>query len=55
MAEFDTIVSHKSEPAVQVLKDDLMKSDNIATLTFLADALVTTKVLQTVLQGVRLN
>ena len=32
MAEFDTIVSHKSEPAVQVLKDDLMKSDNISNI-----------------------
>ena len=44
MAAFDTIsiFSHKNEPAVQVLKDSLMKSDNIATLSFLVDTLVTT-------------
>ena len=32
MAAFDTVFSHKSEPAVQVLKGDLMKSDNISNI-----------------------
>ena len=45
MAAFDTIFSHKSEPAVQVLKDDIIKSDNKSNIN----------VLQTVLQGARLN
>ena len=29
MTAFDAFFSPKSEPAVQVLKDDIMKSDNI--------------------------
>ena len=51
MAAFDTIFSHKSEPAVQVLKDDIIKSDNKSNIKLFSMA----NVLQTVLQGARLN
>ena len=51
MAAFDTLFSHKSEPAVQVLKDDIIKSDNKSNIKLFS----MTNVLQTVLQGARLN
>ena len=51
MAAFDTIFSHKSEPPVQVLKDDIIKSDNKSNIKLFS----MTNVLQTVLQRARLN
>ena len=55
VAALDEIYLRKSEPAVRGLRDDLVKPKTITTLCFLADILKSTNILQTVLQGARLN
>ena len=55
MAILDTIYFKKNGPAVSRLRYNLVKSDNKATLCFLAVVIATTNVLQTVLPGAKLN
>ena len=55
VAALDKIYLRKSEPAICGLRDDLVKPKTIATLCFLADILKSTNILQTALQGARLN
>ena len=45
----------KEEPAIRGLRDDLIKPNMIATISFLTDVLANTNALQTFLQGERLN
>ena len=45
----------KEEPAIRGLRDDLIKPNMIATISFLTDVLASTNALQTFLQGERLN
>jgi len=55
VAALDAIYLRKKEPAVRGLRDELVKPKMIATLCFLTDVLESTNVLQTFLQGARLN
>ena len=55
VASLDQIYVGKHEPAVQGLRDSLIKTKVIAALCFLTDVLLSTNELQKFLQGSRLN
>ena len=55
IAALDAIYARKYEPAVRGVREELVQEKNTATLCFLADILKSTNVLQTSLQGSRLN
>ena len=55
IAALDAIYDRKYEPAVRGVRDELVREKNIVTLCFLADILKSNNVLQTILQGSRLN
>ena len=55
VAALDEMYLRKKEPAIRGFRDELIKPSTIATISFLVDVLTSTNMLQTFLQGERLN